>query len=551
MLPPLSRGFSIAQIQSAPDKTKKDTEVRNRLFASIKSVRNVDASTTKRYLAQVLKKRKSSHSDLDVTTQLEPKMKCNVSDNSGVAKRHERNNKEWAAFQQQWQDIADRNTVNGTPPEAMIRFNYRYVVNDNTTGLKYDPIHVDNLLNDATKMENVYYLRQINDPTPRQTRSQKPVTLSNCETKILPKKNDGTSLIVPSVGMPEEFKDVRKLQKMYWYHEAENRPVYLFVHQSELDLYDRTIGDKLRSKGIGLIGWEYPSGQVGFGATRKAAVEFSTTNGFNKAVMMDCNVAKSDFDLISTAERATSAFNDASPLYIALGASSGDTHKNAPKSQLVKKKDIKARPVEQLTMWNNKVQFDPAFITSSEDIDASNDMKFFSSINKEKSIEFRDLKLQDAISKEYPRITKIKLTPTSKTYRNKVERLLSHISASEKNIVVRVKTGTGNDEKTHDVTLDTLSEYIAVKLDKDKAHIQSLIIEKMLLKYSNSNSPSGYQFMPSARMSKTISKLNEEATNKALALLKRKSEGATTDEQLEYSKRPRTSVPLLPPEQKM
>lgn len=542
---------SITKFESASTATASSLD-RKELSDSVKKIRTAGLQHRKESLTKTLggEETKPSLPDLLSINRLKLKPKRKVDSTKGK-ERHRVNNEKWEEFQQEWQGIADKSAVNGKKPEALIRFNYRYVVNNNTGAMKYQPILVDELLNNAAGLETTYYQRQINDPSPRQSRSQSNVTLSHCETKIAPAQKEGIPLIVPSVGMPKEFKDDVKLQALYWYNESVSRPVYLFVHQSELGVYDRAIGDKLRRKGIGLIGWEYPGGQVGFGATRKAAVDFSSANGFNKSVMMDSNVAQSEFDLISTADRASLAQNDSLPLYIGLGATSGNTYRNMAKmenNQLVQNRDIKSRPVEQLTMWDNKVQFDPAFITSSEDIDASNDTKFFNGINKRIPTDFKDFKLHDTTFKSFARIKKFELTLLSNVYNKLVNVQLTNISEKEKNIVVRVKTGSGEDAKVHDVPLGTVSRYIATKLNKDYARIQSLIVEKMLVNYKDFNSTLNYQLKPHApTMSETVSELSEEATNVVLKRLKKRMhEGTTAHEQREYSKRSKMSH-YIPP----
>lgn len=80
----------------------------------------------------------------------------------------------WNEFQLNWQNHVEENdlAIQDRPPEALIRFNYRYVVNDNTGALKYEPVTVDQVLNNYDELERVYYRRQINDPSPMQTRQQ-------------------------------------------------------------------------------------------------------------------------------------------------------------------------------------------------------------------------------------------------------------------------------------------------------------------------------------------------------------------------------------------
>jgi hypothetical protein len=263
------------------------------------------------------------------------------------------------------------------------------------------------------------------------------------------------------------------------------------------------MGAYLRDAGVGLVGWEFESGTVGFGATRKAVVDFCKQNQFKKVTMMDCNVLMSDMDLISAAEQATSKVKDDTTLYFSLGSTSGDTYEKgskAPKKTTVESDSVKGRPIEQFTMLNTNVLFDPAFISSSEDIDVSNDMKFFESINKEESIAFKELKLklQDAQKIQYPRINKLRLNATSEIYNEKFKEHLTQISNKEKDLVVQVKTdmGKGTEPKFHNVTIQTLSEFIAQKLGKDALRIQSLIIEKMLVKYKNMSMDKGYQYTP-------------------------------------------------------
>ncbi|UTZ27598.1 hypothetical protein HB761_13065 [Vibrio campbellii] len=424
-------------------------------------------------------------------------------------KRDAENNATWTTFKQDWWAYVNSGEleVKNKRPEALIRFNYRYVVSDNTGALKYEPAVVDQILNRSRELERVYYRRQINDQSPRQTRQQSQnaslPTASHFEERIAPQSSTGTALIVPSVGMPQQFLIKEKLQELYWYTEGTSRPVYLFVHQSELALYDEQMGAYLRDAGVGLVGWEFESGTVGFGATRKAVVDFCKQNQFKKVTMMDCNVLMSDMDLISAAEQATSKVKDDTTLYFSLGSTSGDTYEKgseAPKQTMVESDNVRGRPIEQFTMLNTNVLFDPAFISSSEDIDVSNDMKFFESINKDKSIEFKELKLklQDAQKIQYPRINKLRLNATSDIYNEKFKEHLTQIANKEKDLVVQVQTdmGKGTEKKFHNVTIQTLSEFIAQKLGKDALRIQSLIIEKILVKYKNMSIGKGYKYTP-------------------------------------------------------
>ena len=61
-------------------------------------------------------------------------------------------------------------------------------------------------------------------------------------------------------------------------------------------------------------------------------------------------------------------------------------------------------------------------------------------------------------------------------------------------MVIEVKTGTESNAQKHKVTVKALSEFIATKLGKDALRIQSLIIEKMLVKYKDMSMNSGYQY---------------------------------------------------------
>ncbi len=281
-----------------------------------------------------------------------------------------------------------------------------------------------------------------------------------------------------------------------------SRPVYLFVHQSELNLYQEQMGTLLQAAGVGLVGWSFESGTVGFGATRKAVVDFCKLNHLKKITMMDCNVLMSEMDLISAAEEATSEVKDDTTLYIALGVTSGDTYEKGTKApnSLLNEGAVKGRPIEQFTMLNRNVLFDPAFISSSEDIDVSNEMKFFNSIDQQKSIALKDLKLHqkldDELESQYPRINKLRLKATSNVYNDKFKAHLTQISENEKNLVIQVKTGTKPNVQKHNVTVQVFSEYIASTLGKDPLRIQSLVIEKMLVKYKDMSMGSGYQFEP-------------------------------------------------------
>lgn len=412
----------------------------------------------------------------------------------------------WEAFQRDWQNHVEENnlTIAGQAAEALIRFNYRYVVNDNTGALKYEPVSVDQILNNYRELERVYYRRQIHDPSPVQTRQQSQqstsASASHFEVRLEPQSTTGTALIVPSVGMPKEFKIKEKLEELYWYTEGSDRPVYLFVHQSELNLYHEQIGILLQTAGVGLVGWAFESGTVGFGATRKAVVDFCKLKQLKKVTMMDCNVLMSEMDLISAAEEATSEVKDDTTLYISLGVTSGDTYEKGSKAPkgLLNEGAVKGRPIEQFTMLNRHVLFDPAFVSSSEDIDVSNDMKFFNSINQQKSIALKDLKLhqklKDELASQYPRINKLRLSPTSQVYNERFTAHLTQIAQKEQNMVIEVKTGTDSNAQKHKVTVKALSEFIAAKLGKDALHIQSLIIEKMLVKYKDMSMNSGYQY---------------------------------------------------------
>ncbi|YCO04752.1 hypothetical protein ACB087_14685 [Vibrio sp. VNB-15] len=452
-------------------------------------------------------------------------------DGSATKRSREAQTKEnadkWAAFQRDWQNHVENKNLTSPdePAEALIRFNYRYVVNDNTGALKYEPISVDQILNNYDELERVYYRRQIHDPRPIQTRQQSHQSTlpsaSHFEVKMEPQSTTGTVLVVPSVGMPKEFKIKEKLEELYWFKEGNDRPVYLFVHQSELNLYHEQMGTQLQAAGVGLVGWAFESGTVGFGATRKAVVDFCKLNQLKKVTMMDCNVLMSEMDLISAAEEATSEVKDDTTLYISLGVTSGDTYEKGSKAPkgLLNEGAVKGRPIEQFTMLNRNVLFDPAFISSSEDIDVSNDMKFFNSINQQKSIALKDLKLHQKLKAElasqYPRINKLRLSPTSQVYNDQFKAHLTQISEKEQDMVIEVKTGTESNVQKHKVTVKALSDFLAEKLGKDALRIQSLIIEKMLVKYKDMSMSSGYQYEAEGlEETKTALYPNEEPSNK-------------------------------------
>ena len=93
---------------------------------------------------------------------------------SAKRKRDAENDATWTTFKQDWWAYVNSGEleVKNKRPEALIRFNYRYVVSDNTGALKYEPAVVDQILNRSRELERVYYRRQINDQSPRQTRQQ-------------------------------------------------------------------------------------------------------------------------------------------------------------------------------------------------------------------------------------------------------------------------------------------------------------------------------------------------------------------------------------------
>lgn len=272
--------------------------------------------------------------------------------------------------------------------------NYRYVENNGWLGaLKYDPVSDAK----AFKGPAAGVLQHIRDKRcGRYVRLKFKIVIHPGCTDFKHK-----IMAVPSVDCPSLLTNENFLRNLLWVAKASERPTFLVVHTSEVKCYQDNIGKILERLKVGLVSWECKEPVLGFGVSRLAAQQFAYILGENpKVILCDVGVIdraktlemnrKIDEKKVlygySTDEENKRKYAEKfkSPYYyMGIGPGKGNpaylyttsTTKNAADKNGLKKLNKPdagpGRPIEQLVIVNNKTLYDPCFITSSEDMDLS------------------------------------------------------------------------------------------------------------------------------------------------------------------------------------
>lgn len=258
-----------------------------------------------------------------------------------------------------------------------------------------------------------------------------------------------------------------------------NRHCYIVVHKSEYFYYVRALRDLNHQPfvDVTIVGYEYKGGYplnylAGFGASRYAALAMGINLGYEKAWLVDDNVAqiRGFPDNLETVEE-----NLDNQIYaISFGAATNnldlnirdalDRFRNIQENFTENYKFADAQPgvLQQVVLWNlkllsdNKITVSPYFCASNEDVSLA---KYLQKTNRQQKVvtsctiikispdnTFQDIpddlkKIKDKSQKEIEKI---------------IKKLLKKISNVEKNIIVQ------NSDKTTDL-LDYIKNTVLVE----------------------------------------------------------------------------------------
>ncbi|GJJ00749.1 hypothetical protein RugamoR64_12870 [Duganella rhizosphaerae] len=242
--------------------------------------------------------------------------------------------------------------------------------NINTSGLRYKPCHVPREeLNDSNEgVIQALYNRRINCLTTSELEvviKVKPTPLENNQNRKI--------CLAISVGCPATLTTEEYLQQLHWFRHAQDRPTYLLIHKSEWKTYKKYVVPLLKKGKVGLAFWSCGTA-VGFGLTRRAAQVLSyKSRPSYELVMCDSNVALNDelsagYETDEKERKRRLDPLDAHLCSPGLGEAK-PTAKWGKKLGDLASTTGAGRPIEQVTVASaKKYLFDPAFITSNEDM---------------------------------------------------------------------------------------------------------------------------------------------------------------------------------------
>lgn len=371
---------------------------------------------------------------------------------------------------------------------ATCSFNFRYHANYGMGALKYDPVGCSAVLDERACGR----LREL--------RGWREVSLQYCLLSA-PECMDFSHkiLAVPSVGCPKALALPSLLNRLLWVKGAKKRPTVLVVHESEMTVYERSLGKQLAACGVGLVAWSCQQPVVGFGVSRLAAQEtvclFPEARG--NVVLCDVNVidnprVASGYETDEEGGEPFKKVNRSTSLYASAGMGTGIATKkwDAKKSVFEgtgASSGGRGRPIEQVVIVGDEMLYDPCFITSSEDADLTASIVF-----EENAVRARP-RLSSTTLKARAPIEKVDFNEFGYECNAYMElrahylRKLNH----EDGVVIAYN----KDHATTTLTVGALAEFIAasiaaesVKKGKkevklDPVVLRSLIIEKILLQY--------------------------------------------------------------------
>jgi hypothetical protein len=235
----------------------------------------------------------------------------------------------------------------------------------NTSGLRYGPCMVpkEEMAAPNEAIMRALYERRIGclaDLTVTVHRDPKPA------------RSDRKLCVAVSVGCPSTLTTKKYLEQLHWYRKATDRPTYLLVHQCELGAYQKHVEPLLKSGKVGLASWNCGVA-AGFGLTRRAAQLLSHwKRPTYELVMCDSNVAANDAlsNNYETDSEEEERRGDPHSAHLC-SPGVGEAKPTAVWGKAPRKKKLpgNGRPIEQVTVGSvKKFLFDPAFITSNEDM---------------------------------------------------------------------------------------------------------------------------------------------------------------------------------------
>ena len=254
-----------------------------------------------------------------------------------------------------------------------------------TGGLKYQPVGCSGILDEGACDE----LRRRRCGGQNRSFHFHTVLSPACEDYTL------KMMVVPSIDCPEDLMDEAFCKKLLWAVGARKRPTFLFVHESEIAAYLTFVAPMMSALGAGIVAWRDDTPGIGFGLTRLAAQAFGRRLGRrSEIVMCDVNVVEREHvpkknQQIKTKPLSTNGYGtdeeraerqkleaDGKVFALASGYGTGITRLlyTGPEVPLQRIKNDHAgsadeRPLEQVVTVSEDVDYDPSFITSSEDRD--------------------------------------------------------------------------------------------------------------------------------------------------------------------------------------
>lgn len=263
-------------------------------------------------------------------------------------------------------------------PIAKINVVFRYMNCLGAGALKYGPISCSkiedfdacqNIRSERVKGQVSFTFKVLLEPGARYTQT---------EPKLIP-------MVVPTIGCPSDLKDLIKCRAMLWSSAARERPTYLVVSHLEGDIYMQQLGLNLKQLGVGIISWSTKKPLYGFGVCRLAAQTAAENFGGNCTIdMCDVNVLdpslknghqvdKVKFAIKKKAKSTVDAKVLGTAWYTSTGKGSGIPLLKFDGYTLSKLPSAGigggGRPIEQVITIGDELLFDPCFITSSEDMD--------------------------------------------------------------------------------------------------------------------------------------------------------------------------------------
>ncbi len=370
------------------------------------------------------------------------------------------------------------------PGDIVITYDHNYLKEldgkINSSGYRYGPCKVPQakltLQNEVTIQE--LYERRI-------------ACLSQLKFEAVRQPNPGKGYdhkicVAISVGCPVTLTDTNYLKQLHWYSHADDRPTFLLIHECELEAYQKFVAPSLGK--VGLATWNCGNA-AGFGLTRRAAQLLSyKLRPSYELVMCDSHVISND-ELSGgyvTDEEERRRREDPLNAHFSspgLGEAKPSGTWGIPHRDLLSTTG-RGRPIEQVTVTSaRKYFFDPAFITSNEDM-ALTALRYPDAtdwLNHKKEAKIRKYPLKDKKGDKKKEKTIEKETGLS--YEALRKKYLEETLAVEDDVCVIYQWPGAKTEFTqYRMSLGDLTTYLhGIHPSRDRAMVRSTIIEVILV----------------------------------------------------------------------